>query len=334
MKARFYKQTFQFKFDAGTSRGVLREKSSWFLEVWNEDKPEVKGIGECSVITGLSPDYQNDAQYESKLEELCENFDTDVNDWPSIKFGLETALLNLEAAESECYFKNSFFTGEQHIPINGLVWMGDESFMKQQIEDKLAAGFSTIKMKIGAIDLDTELKLLRSIRDQYSSEEITLRVDANGAFSPEDAERVLAELSRLEVHSIEQPIKTGQWDDMARLCSESPIPIALDEEMIGVNLSQDKIKLLDNIDPHFIILKPSLHGGISGTSEWIKLANERQIDWWITSALESNVGLNAICQFTANYDNPLPQGLGTGSLYTNNNPSALVVENAHIYRKK
>lgn len=208
--------------------------------------------------------------------------------------------------------------------------MGDQTFMREQIEEKLEQGFKTIKLKIGAIDFDEEITLLKSIRDRYSKEEITLRVDANGAFSPVEALEKLKRLSELDLHSIEQPIKQGQFNEMRQLCSRTPLPIALDEELIGVNKRADKIHLLDFIQPQYIILKPSLHGGISGTKEWISLAEEREIPWWITSALESNIGLNAICQLTAEYSNNLPQGLGTGSLYTDNIPSNLQVQKGTI----
>lgn len=331
LRATFQKQTFQFKRPSGTSRGVLTEKHAWFLEIYNDSQPEIKGIGECSIIPGLSPDFESFEAYERQLEIVCNDLNTDLTDWPSIKFGLETALLDLKTGGKQQFFENSFSRGEQQIPINGLIWMGDEGFMREQIEEKLASGFTTIKMKIGAIDFATEISLLASIRKHYDAQQITLRVDANGAFTPEKALNYLQQLSEFDLHSIEQPIHQKQWSEMKQLCLETPVPIALDEELIGVNQTNEKIELLETIAPQFIILKPSLHGGISGTKEWISLAEERNIPWWMTSALESNIGLNAICQLTGEYNNPLPQGLGTGSLYVNNVPTNLVVEKGKIY---
>ena len=327
---KYHKRTFHFKKPSGTSRGILTEKKAWFLEIWDEHNPEIVGIGECSVIPGLSPDYQDDQQYERQLDRVVEDPSTDLTEFPSIKFGLESALLDLENGGQQVYFDNDFSRRQQHIEINGLVWMGNKDFMQDQIEEKLLQGFSTIKMKIGAIDLETEMELLKSIRDRYSKQEITLRVDANGAFDESNVDAVLQSLKELEIHSIEQPIKPGQWELMKQICQNTPTPIALDEELIGVNDSAKKVELLDTIKPQYIILKPSLHGGITGTQEWIKLAVERSIPWWMTSALESNVGLNTICQLAGEYENNLPQGLGTGSLYTDNIPSKLKVENGTI----
>ncbi|MFK7784749.1 MAG: o-succinylbenzoate synthase [Crocinitomicaceae bacterium] len=330
MQARFHKKTFHFKRPSGTSRGVLTEKHAWFIEVWDESQPEVIGTGECSIIPGLSPDFTDFDSYEAKLAETCSTIRTDLTDWPSIKFGVETALLDLKNGGKGIIFPNDFAAGKRSIPINGLIWMGDSIFMQEQIEEKLEQGFTTIKLKIGAIDFESEIQLLKSIRHRYSKEEITLRVDANGAFSPEEAMQKLQQLSELDIHSIEQPIKQGQFAEMKKLCAETPLAIALDEELIGVNQTADKIELLDTIQPQYIILKPSLHGGIEGTKEWISLAEERNTPWWITSALESNIGLSAICQLTAEYSNNLPQGLGTGSLYTDNIPSNLLVQKGTI----
>jgi o-succinylbenzoate synthase len=330
MQARYHKRTFHFKRPSGTSRGVLTEKHAWFIEIWDESNPDVVGIGECSIIPRLSPDFVDFDQYEAKVAETCSDLDLDLTDWPSIKFGVETALLDLQNGGKGVIFQNDFTKGKRSIPINGLIWMGNSNFMQEQIEEKLEEGFKTIKLKIGAIDFDSEIELLRSIRNRYSKEEITLRVDANGAFSPDEALGKLKRLSELAIHSIEQPIKQGQFEEMKQLCAETPLDIALDEELIGVNRTEDKIELLDTIQPQYIILKPSLHGGIEGTKEWITLAEERDIPWWITSALESNIGLNAICQLTAEYSDLLPQGLGTGSLYTDNIPSHLQVRKGTI----
>ncbi len=331
MKARFEKKTFTFKRPSGTSRGILTEKHAWFLTIWRIDEPWIMGTGECSVIPGLSPDFTDFESYERQLESVCDDLTQDLTEWPSIQFGLETAMRDLERGGNRIIFDNAFSHGERKIPINGLIWMGDEDFMLEQIEEKLEQGFRTLKMKIGAIDFDSEIKLLTGIRQRYSPEEITLRVDANGAFSPEEAPDRLKQLADLSIHSIEQPIKPGQWNAMAELCENAPIDIALDEELIGIYARAKKIELLDTIRPPYIILKPSLHGAISGCQEWIELAEERNIRWWMTSALESNVGLNAICQFAGEYENDLPQGLGTGSLYTNNIASDLKVANGFIF---
>ncbi|MFT5860627.1 MAG: o-succinylbenzoate synthase [Flavobacteriaceae bacterium] len=328
MQARFTKRTFQFKKPSGTSRGILTEKHAWFIELWEEEFPEVIGMGECSIIPGLSPDFIDFNSYEAMLSKVCFNIDQDLSRWPSIKFGVECAKLDLKHGGRGLIFKNAFSRGERSIPINGLIWMGHRTFMLDQIHEKIEQGFTTLKMKIGAIDFNSEVDLLRLIRAQ--SESLIIRVDANGAFSPTEAAAKLQALSNIGIHSIEQPIKQGQWKEMAALCKSTPLPIALDEELIGVNAMEDKVMLLNTINPQYIILKPSLHGGISGTKEWISLAEERSIKWWITSALESNVGLNAICQLAAEYDNPLPQGLGTGSLYTDNIPSNLSVKKGNI----
>ncbi len=328
MKARFHKKTFHFKHPSGTSRGILTEKHAWFIEVWNKENSTIIGTGECSIIAGLSPDFNSIKEYEGMLGRVCSNLKENLDKWPSIKFGLECAMLDLQNGGKGVIFDNTFTQGDKSILINGLIWMGDRSFMLEQINEKIAQGFTTIKMKIGAIDFENELELLGIIRDQSSK--LTLRVDANGAFNPSEAYSKLESLNQFDIHSIEQPIKAGQWREMYQLCQSTPVDIALDEELIGVHELTEKRKLLETIQPQYIILKPSLHGGISGTQEWISLAEEYSIPWWITSALESNIGLNAICQLTAEYDNDLPQGLGTGSLYTDNIPSNLSVQNGSI----
>ena len=338
MKATFTKLALHFKRPVGTSRGIMNIKNSWILKL---TKDEITGFGEISIIEGLSPDFENSESFEKKIQEVClliENRQLTINNFildnnPSIKFGVETALRDLKNGGKGIIFDNDFTKGKRKLPINGLIWMGDKIFMNEQIEQKLEEGFSTLKMKIGAIDFETELKLLQSIRKRHSKNEITLRVDANGSFLLHQAKSVLEQLAELDIHSIEQPIKAGQWEEMKKLCEISPTPIALDEELIGIEDVTKKIELLETIRPQYIILKPSLHGGISGTQEWIQLAEERTIPWWMTSALESNIGLNAICQLAGEYNNTLPQGLGTGSLYTNNVESDLVVENGFIFKK-
>lgn len=336
LKASFEKKVFDFKRPGGTSRGVMTQKKAWFISVWHSDYPELIGVGECSIIEGLSPDYENDAQYEARLAEMVNNINSyaidlsQLKEEPSLLFGLEMALLDLQNGGDRLFFDTDFFHGNQAIPINGLIWMGEPEFMSEQIEQKLNQGFSCIKMKIGAIDFDKEVKLLEGIRKKFNKDQITLRVDANGAFTPDEAPIKLKRLAELDIHSIEQPIKPKQWKEMHKLCAANHLPIALDEELIGVSETKEKISLLDSIKPQFIILKPSLMGGFVGTSEWIELAEERGVPWWITSALESNIGLDAIAQFTSRYNVILPQGLGTGSLYTNNIESTLTIDRGHI----
>jgi o-succinylbenzoate synthase len=337
MKANFTHFPLTFRRPVGTSRGVMNIKNSWILSI---EKDSIVGQGEISIIEGLSAEFVNLMSFESTIQAFCEAVNKNDDDLiqtiltsnSSIRFAYECAMADLKNGGLGIIFNNDFYSGKRKLPINGLIWMGSEDFMKEQIDAKLLEGFSTIKMKVGAIDIDKELDLLHSIRKKYSAEEITLRVDANGSFEPRQAVKVLEQLAELEIHSIEQPIKAGQWGEMRKLCSSTPTPIALDEELIGINNYRLKIDLLETIQPHYIILKPSLHGGISGTQEWISLAEERSIPWWITSALESNIGLSAICQLTAEYSNELPQGLGTGSLYTTNVETGLVVENGFIYR--
>ena len=333
IKASYKKYILNFKQASGTSRGILKTKETWFLILQSGDK---KGIGECGIFRGLSVDDRPD--YEDKLKWVCNNIDLGLEallkellEFPSIQFGLETAFNSLESDDSFKLFPSKFTKREDSIPINGLIWMGSEAFMKQQITDKIEAGFSCIKMKIGSIDFQTEISLIKSIRNQFSSKDIELRVDANGAFHPSEALEKLKILSDLDLHSIEQPIKQGQIAAMAKLCEKTPIPIALDEELIGIFSVTKKQELLQTINPQYIILKPSLVGGFSGSDEWITIAKKQQMGWWITSALESNVGLNAIAQYTYVKGSNLPQGLGTGGLFTNNFESPLQVKKGALY---
>ena len=294
------------------------------------------GVGECGLFRGLSFDDRPD--YEEKLQWLCDHIDRgikflyqELKEFPSIQFGLEQALLSVNAVNSFDLFPSDFSRGKDSIPINGLIWMGDEVFMKDQISEKLEAGFTTLKMKIGAIDFRTELDILQGIRKDYSPSELELRVDANGAFTEKDAMSKLIQLATFDIHSIEQPVKAGQWVLMADLCHESPLPVALDEELIGILDYEEKTTLLKTINPNYIILKPSLIGGFQGSRDWIALAEELGIGWWITSALESNIGLNAIAQFCFTLNNAMPQGLGTGSLFSNNISSPLFVSHGALY---
>ncbi len=311
----------------------MTEKETWFIVLEENGK---KGIGECGILRGLSADDRDD--YEAQLKWTCDNINLGeaelwkaLLEFPSIQFGVEMAFLSLKSQNPYVLFPSDFTTNVRSIDINGLVWMGESAFMKQQIEDKLAEGFNCIKLKIGAIDFEKELELLAFIRSHFSPEEIEIRVDANGAFSSKEALDKLKQLNQFQLHSIEQPIKKGNISDMALLCEQTPFPIALDEELIGVFSFQEKEKLLQKIKPQYIILKPSFIGGFRGTQEWITLADKYNIGWWITSALESNIGLNAIAQWTFLQNSKMPQGLGTGALYTNNIDCPLEVKNGQLW---
>ena len=335
MKASYKKYILDFKRPSGTSRGIMTQKETWFIILEDNGR---KGIGECGLLKGLSADDRPD--YEEKLFWACANIHLGEDvlwealiEFPSIQFGLETAFRSLQSATPFLLFPSAFTQGIKTIPINGLVWMGGEDYMKQQIKDKLSEGFNCIKLKIGAIDFDKELSLLRYIRSEFSEDEIEIRVDANGAFSLSEALYKIDQLSEIKIHSIEQPISKNQPDRMSEICLASPVAIALDEELIGIFDLKEKAALLKKIKPQYIILKPSLVGGFRGTSQWIQLAEQNGINWWITSALESNIGLNAIAQWTFLQNNRMPQGLGTGSLYTNNFDSPLEVNNGQLCYK-
>ena len=335
-------RTFHFKEPAGTSRGVYHTRVSRFVHLTSDDLPGILGVGECAPLPKLScddlPDY--DAVLRRHCDDVCARGGIDVDalrDVPSMLFGLETAWLQLHRGGSTALSDTPFARGEEGIPINGLVWMGDFETMAARLEQKLAQGFSCVKIKIGAIDFSDEMALIRHLRDHYGSDRIELRVDANGAFMPAEAMDKLQQLAACDIHSIEQPIMAGQWQEMARLCEVSPLPIALDEELIGVNTLERKRQLLDTIRPQYIILKPSLHGGMAGCREWIALARERGIGSWITSALESNVGLNAIAHLAAEVYGPaitMPQGLGTGQLFTDNIPMPLEIRGDMLFLDK
>lgn len=327
-----------FKQPAGTSRGVYTTRKIWLLTVEHGGRT---AIGECAPLPQLSCDDIPD--YEAVLRRFCDVIETtgaipydEMRNYPSMLFGVETALAQLSRTDGLLY-DTPFSHGEEGIPINGLVWMGTHDEMLSRLKEKLALGFRCVKLKIGAIDFAKELDLIQHIRKHFSREEVELRVDANGGFTPDVALERLQELARYDIHSIEQPIMAHQWSEMAQLCQLSPLPIALDEELIGVNSTDEKIRLLDTIKPQYIILKPSLHGGVAGTREWIALANERGIGSWITSALESNIGLNAVAQLAADIYGPqitMPQGLGTGMLFTDNIPMPLEIRNDCLWITK
>jgi o-succinylbenzoate synthase len=342
MNVSWKKHILRFKFDAGTSRGILKDKTSYFI-ILSDESGGSRGVGECSLLTGLSPDDR--PEFENQLNSLCNKMQSsgikdynnlisflDIhiqNNWPALRMGFETAMLDYLNGGDRIIFKNDFSTGRR-IPINGLIWMGEKAFMKQQVREKIDSGFSCIKVKVGALDFDSELEVLRFIRNQFSAEDITLRVDANGAYTPENVMSRIRQLEPLKIHSIEQPIGTGQWESMYKICMESPIPICLDEELIGDYNYEQKRTLVERIRPHYLILKPSLMGGFRSTQEWIDTATSNGTGWWITSALESNIGLNAICQFTYHQDVSIEQGLGTGQLFHNNIDSPLEVGQGFI----
>ncbi len=341
-----------FNQPVGTSRGILKEKPSWFLKLLCDDQ---MGFGECSVIPGLSKDFVNPSSYEKKIHELKillikylfsdfqflddevllpEKIERHLSELPSIRFGLEMALFSLKNRTKTGYFKNEFYNGLKKIPINGLVWMDSITIMKKSVAKLIDNGFKVIKIKIGALDFNEEIELLNGLRKDYSVDQIELRVDANGAFNHKNVRYYLTKLSELNLHSIEQPIKSGMHLEMKRLCEESIVPIALDEELIGVHGKSSMEKLLSTISPQFIVIKPSLHGGLKGAKDWIELAEKLRINWWITSALESSMGLDAIAQFTSQMKTIIPQGLGTGSIYSNNLASPLYVEGGFLCRMK
>lgn len=331
-------RVLHFKQPAGTSRGVYTTRKMWLVSLSDGNRT---GVGECAPLPDLSCDALPDELYVSKLNvfcrNLCETGEIDVEalrDYPSMLFGLETALLNFRNGEK--LFDTAFSRGEEGIPINGLVWMGNYDEMLQRMEEKLEKGFRCVKLKIGAIDFEQELDLIKRIRDRFSFHEVELRLDANGAFKYEEALYKLELLSQYAIHSIEQPIRQGQWAYMAELCRESPLPIALDEELIGVNDPEMKAHMLNIIKPRYIILKPSLHGGMTGCREWIDAARELGVGSWITSALESNIGLNAIAQYASDVYGPqitMPQGLGTGQLFTDNIPMPLEIRGDMLFLK-
>ena len=338
----FFKKELKFKSPAGTSRGVLYEKPSWIFYV--EEAQHIQG--ECSVIPGLSLDYESEDQFENKIKWVCQTFNSliqnedqfkllsffsnELKAFPSILFGIETLLYNLNLDKGIDPFATEFSKGEEGISINGLIWMGSSDEMLSQVGQKIVDGYSILKLKIGAIELSKELEILKNIRDTYGKK-LEIRVDANGAFGTLEVKEILSELTKYDIHSIEQPIEKGNWKLMKALCNEAIIPIALDEELIGINFPEKKKELLQTIRPQFIILKPSLHGGVYGCSEWIEIAESMNIDWWLTSALESNIGLEMIARFAAHYKPKIAQGLGTGGLFTNNFPSPLFIESGKLF---
>lgn len=338
MHCHFKKYILHFKKPGGTSRGVLHDKETYFLFA---EKNGRIAIGECNRFTRLS--YDDRPGYEEKLQEVCrqlenheENILPELSEWPSIQFGVETLLKDLKNGCNQIIYPEAFLRKQFSVPINGLIWMGKREEMYRQIVQKLEEGFTSVKLKIGAIDFEAELELIRFIRRQFSQKEVEIRLDANGAFQFEEAKEKLNTLSVLDISYIEQPIRAGQWQEMAALCESSPIKIALDEELIGKIHREDKEKMIATVLPKFLILKPALIGGFNGSDEWKALIKKYQGDWIITSALESNIGLNAIAQYSAKDAPTAAQGLGTGQLFTNNIPSPYSVnaDGLHYHSNK
>ncbi|GAA3925114.1 o-succinylbenzoate synthase [Hymenobacter algoricola] len=337
-------RVLRFNFPARTSRGALDEHVAYYLHLTDTTQPGRQGLGEAAPLAGLSPDFG--PAFPRRVQEFCAEFNqrglTELPSgqvaeliapqWPALRFALETAALDWQHGGRHLIYDNAFSRGEAGVPINGLVWMGDAAFMREQIRKKLAEGYSCLKLKIGGLDFATELQLLAEIRAVAGPEQLTLRVDANGAFHPGDALRKLQQLAPFALHSIEQPIRAGQWAPMADLCAASPVPIALDEELIGVTDPRQQLALLEQIKPAYIILKPTLLGGLQAALGWLTAAENQSVGWWLTSALESNVGLNAISQFAGSYARPgFPQGLGTGQLYHNNVAAPLHIRGGTLH---
>ena len=343
LRLRFSQRALRFNFPARTSRGALAEHVAWYLHLSSTAAPAIVGLGEAAPLAGLSPDYGPD--FPGQVAALCARFNAsnythltlaDVPaligpQWPALRFALETALLDWAAGGRRQLYSNAFSRGEAPLPINGLVWMGEADFMREQIRQKLAAGYTCLKLKIGGLDFAAELALLAEIRAVAGPERLVLRVDANGAFAAAEAPRQLAQLAQFGLHSIEQPIAAGQPAALAELCRTSPVPIGLDEELIGVTDPVGQAALLDAVAPAYLVLKPTLLGGHAATRRWIALAEARGIGWWMTSALESNVGLNAVAQLTGEYEvRGFAQGLGTGQLYHNNVAAPLHVAGGEL----
>ncbi|MCM1521165.1 MAG: o-succinylbenzoate synthase [Muribaculaceae bacterium] len=309
----------------------MRQKDTYFIKVWDDEMPDSYGIGESALFRGLS--YDDRPGYERMLKLICADplsalVSPEIVHWPSIRMGLESAILDYRRGSLRTLFPGDWRNGESSLKINGLVWMGTEEEMVGRMKDKIEAGFTCVKIKIGGIDFEREMALLGLLRS--IAPEAELRLDANGAFTREEALRKLERLAAFNIHSLEQPIKAGQWEEMSRICRQSPIPIALDEELISITTHDERHRMLETIKPKYIIIKPTLIGGFTAGNEWIEAAGEHGTGWWATSALESDIGLNAIAQWTAHHSPTLPQGLGTGQLFENNIPSPLRLEGDRI----
>ncbi len=336
IKAKVAYSEFRFQRPATTSRGTFNKKKVYFIVLYHTDDPSIAGIGECSLFPGLS--YDDVKDFKKKLVQTVDRInegdmfsDGTLSEWPSINFALETAWKDLRVNGTKMFYPSGFTEGKDSIGINGLIWMGDKDNMIRQIRQKLNDGFTCLKLKIGALDLRDEIEVLKFIRDHCDSQELEIRVDANGAFSPAEALEVIKMLSEFDLHSIEQPIAAGHTEAMAKLCEQSPVPIALDEDLIGKHSMNVRRKLLETVRPKYLVLKPGLLGGIASCRDWITLAGETGTAWWITSALETNIALNAIAQWTYTLQNHIYHGLSTGSLYTDNIPSPLYLHGERLY---
>lgn len=335
LQVAYKKYVLKFNFPGGTSRGILYKKPSWFVKIWDSKSPQKTGIGEISLIPKLSIENETVVEEElKKLKQNPENYLLKPLTYPAIKFGIETALQDLKNKGEKILYPSDFTKGKKGIKINGLVWMGSKAEMLERIKEKINQGFDCIKIKVGAIDFEAELALLKFIRKHFDKNSLELRVDANGAFDSSNALNKISQLSTYHLHSIEQPIKQGQWKQMAEICKNTTIPIALDEELIGIKTFAEKTELLKAIHPQYIILKPSFIGGLAEAEEWIQLAKKHGVGWWVTSALEGNIGLNAIAQWTYLFGKKIAQGLGTGSVFSNNIASPLEVIGQKLYSIK
>ena len=334
LKAEYRKHILNFNFPAGTSRGVLQNKPSWIIRV-SDKNCEISGFGEVSIIPGLSIDDPDKIEDEIKKYCLLINksealYPIIPDSFPAVRFGFETAIADFIKGGKGLLFRSPFTNGEQSIKINGLIWMNDFDSMVEQIDEKISSGFSCIKLKIGAIDFDKEIEILRYLRERYSALNITIRVDANGAFSPDEALEKIKAISQYNIHSIEQPIKQGLISEMEKICRKAKVPVALDEELIGISRYENKERIISAIRPQYIILKPSLLGGFHSSEEWISIADKYKTQWWVTSALEGSIGLNAISQWTFTLNSEMYQGLGTGKLFSNNFTSSLLIKNGTL----
>lgn len=352
LKCRVYPQTFKFSFAAATSKSDLIDRKSWFPVISDGDN---FGIGECAPMPNFSIDWRDD--FEDKLFSTCAAIQSldyadlseeyiyqnlGLEQFPSIVFGFETAIKDLKNGGDRVIFRNSFVDQQRPIPINGLIWMSEVETMWQEINQKINLGFRCIKIKVGSrkVSFDEELSLLKKIRQNWGSDEITIRLDANGAFSSLEAQSKLEQLARFDIDSIEQPLKVRD-PYIVELCKISPISIVLDEELTTFeamrvdNPELDRRAFLQAISPQAIVIKPSLHGGLKASIEWIRAAEACNISWWLTSFLESNIGLNAIAQLATEYSDPLKiHGLGTGQIFSNNISSPLKVESASLHYNK
>ena len=338
MKLSFSKHLLTFKKPAKTSRGEYLEKPSWLIQLSENGKT---GVGEASPLADLSTDGQVDVL--ARLNQLPEEISDDtIEDYlerwkpgkaealPAVRFGLHCALLDLKSGGNGIWINSGFTRFEQGIPINGLVWMNNIEQMEEEAQLKIQKGFRCIKFKVGALDFDAECKLLERLRKNHSAFKLEIRLDANGAFETDTALEQIKELRRFEIHSIEQPVKPG-YALLDKICAESTIPVALDEELIGHSL-ESGAALIKQTKPRYIVLKPTLLGGLDLCDGWIQMAENTQTKWWATSALEGNLGLFAISQWVSQYENKLHQGLGTGSLFVQNFPSKTDVKGEFLWR--